>query len=204
MRLFHVKTRDRPPRTADEVQRLSVDGTQHIGAPDPALDRVGDRLAVVAQLRKAQSAKRKADAAADNRLIAGAVHPDQLDTAAAEIGDDPIGVGYPGEDSRGGQLGLLAAIDDPDRHAAPLFDLGGEGAAIARLANRRGGDDRQMIDRQGASQRDETLQIVMRQFDADRVQATTAADPAPQAAHDLFVEHRHQCRAEPLVDDEAQ
>ena len=64
--------------------------------------------------------------------------------------------------------------------------LGGESAAVAGLAHRRGGDDREVIDGQGARQRDEALQIGKGQFGAIRVQFAGTRDAAPERARSPF------------------
>ena len=91
-----------------------------------------------------------------------------------------------------------------DRHAALPLGLGGEGGAVAGVAHRGGGDDRQVIDTERPRQRDKALQIGVGELDAVAVQPAGRGDAAPERAHDLFVEQRHQRRAEPLEDDEAQ
>src|SRR5205823_6165755 len=100
---------------------------------DAALDRLGDRLAVVVELGEAQRAERQADAGPDRRRCGG-IDPHQLDAAAAEIADHAIGVADPGQDAGRREPGFLAALDDAYRDAQLALCRGGEGLAVARLA----------------------------------------------------------------------
>ena len=61
-----------------------------------------------------------------------------------------------------------------------------------------------MVDADGARERNEAPQIDKGEAYALRVLTAGRADPAPEAAHDLFVEEGKQCCAQPLEDDEAQ
>ena len=76
--------------------------------------------------------------------------------------------------------------------------------AVARLAHRRGRNDREVIDLQRAGKRDETLQIGEGELDAVRVETSGPGDTASERAHDLFVEQRQQTGAEPFEHDKAQ
>ena len=82
---------------------------------------------------------------------------------------------------------LLAAIDDPYRHAAAFLDFGGEGAPVAGFAHRGGSDDREMIDGERPRQGDEALQIGKGELDAVGIEPAGHRDAAPERAHHLFV-----------------
>ena len=86
-------------------------------------------------------------------IAARSIDPHQLDAAAPEIGDNALGPAISGQHPGGRQPRLLGAFDDAHRNAASSFSLGGESASVTGLAHRRGGDDREVIDRRGARQR---------------------------------------------------
>ena len=137
-------------------------------------DRFGETLPAIAEFGKAKRAERQADALADltgtRRQTCAGSNPNQLHAAAAEIGDDPIRVGNPGEHPGGGEPRLLRPVDDLDLHAALAFDLGGKSLSVAGVAHGGGCQHREMIDGNGAGESDEAAQIDQRQGDPFRVQ----------------------------------
>ena len=60
------------------------------------------------------------------------------------------------------------------------LDLGGKGRAVAGLAHRGGGDDREMIDAERPRQRDEALQIGEASATPSRVQPAGRGDAAAE------------------------
>src|SRR6185437_10533836 len=203
-RLLHVQPGDRPPGAADEVKRLAGYRAQHRRLVDDPVYRLADRLFVVAELSEPQWPERQGDAVADRRPAVPGLDLHQLDTAAADIADDAVSGRDPGEDAERRQPRLLGPVDDPHLDAVAPFELGGELGAVLRLAHRGGGDDRQMIDAQRPRQRDKALDVGIGEFDAVAVEPPGAGNAASEAAHDLFVEQRHQRRTHPLEHDEAQ
>jgi len=89
----------------------------------------------------------------------------QLHTAAAEIGDNPIRIRNPGEHSGGGQPRFLHPVDNLYPHAALVLDLGGKGFSVAGIAHGGGREHRKMINRNGTGEGDEAAQIDQRQGD---------------------------------------
>jgi len=84
------------------------------------------------------------------------------------------------------------------------FDFSRKGASVDGVAHRGCREHRQMVDGNGAGEGDKAAQIDQGKGNPFRVQPARRRDPAPQPAHDLFIEKREYCGAEPLEDDEAQ
>ena len=107
--------------------------------------------------------------------------PNQLDAAAAEIGDHAIRVGYPGEHPGGGE---------PRLFSAPSIILTGtphwrstsaaKALSVAGVAHRGCRQHRQMIDGDGAGERDEAAQIDQRKATPSGFNRPVDGDPAPE------------------------
>ena len=131
-------------------------------------------------------------------------HPNQLDAAAAEISDNPVGFRDPGQHPRGREARLFRAVDDFDRHAASALDFGGKRLPVARVTHSGGRHHRQMIDPDRLRERDEAPQIDEGESRAFGVQAAGRGDTPAETAHHLLVDQREQRGAEPLEHDEPQ
>jgi hypothetical protein len=111
--------------------------------------------------------------------------------AAADIGQDAIGVRNAAEQAVRGKCGLLFAGQHAHAHAGQgLLHLGHETGAVGGIAHRGGGQDVERLGAHGARQGMVAAQHHDRLFQAFVVQAAGLVQAATQAQHGFFVEDR--------------
>ncbi len=148
--LPHVQPRQRPPRAADRIEGAVLRGFEHRQGAEDLLDELfrlfhGFRR----NISQSQAAERPRQPAPGAR----AADIDQLQRAAAEIADHPVGFMHAGNDAKRRQLRLARAREHVDVRpdgALGEFDKGG---AVLGVTASGGGDRQNLFDAHGRAQR---------------------------------------------------
>ena len=126
----------------------------------------------------------------------------QLQAAAAEIADQPVGVGKAGEDALPRQPPFLLAGDDL-RLEAERPDLVEKGVAVAGVAHRGGGEDPDVAHLHLADQQAEAAQGGERPGPRPLAEHAGLAQPLAEAGEHLFVEDDRGRARSARIDDQA-
>ena len=116
------------------------------------------------------------------RLVAGAaIEPDDLERAAADIGQHPFGGGNAAQHPGGGEIGLLGAGEDADRHAGhAVMQQADEFRPVAGIAHRRGGQHLEGVGMHGARDGVVALHHLQRLGHALVIQPPGGLEPAAE------------------------
>ncbi len=138
---FKIKTRQRAPRSADQIERQAraiarpALGAQHLA--DRALERL---RAVLAQRGEAQHAEREAVAAPDFAIR----HLRKFEAATAEVDRDAVRIGNRRDHAKARSFGFFLSGQEANRQAG----IGGarnEVGSVGCIAYRSGGDALQVL-----------------------------------------------------------
>lgn len=186
------------PSAANGIKRTPLAAVGPVDLGQMAFDDGGGAVAVAARsLGQAQDAQRHGGIGPGEMA---AIQGHQFQAAAAQIGDDAIGLGRAAQNAHGGKAGFFLARQHGDRGLTAFFDLTDELFAIDGVADGGGGQDVQHGHRHGPSQTDEASQAGQGLAAALGVQAPRSAQALAQSADGLLVEDGHRRAGQAVID----
>ncbi len=198
--LAHMQSGERAPCSADGIERAAAQAFENFGLAQRLAHDFHRRLRrLVRGIHERQPAERQSDPLADPR----ALHVDQFERAAAQIGDDAVGLIKGRDDAERREFGFPLAGQKRDGRADRIGRGFDEFRAIRRIARGGGRHDMEVLDIHDGDQRLEAAHGGERLFDARRRQPSGRRHAMADGAHGFFVEDGRRRAAEPVIDDEA-
>ena len=196
----HVQAGDVPPDAADRVERAALEllqpGQLHQAGVDDGPRPVQTAARHVHQPQRTEGQRRP-------RPQHAVLEAGQLQTAAAEIADQPVGVRQAADDAERRQFGLLLAGQHLDRTAAGLLRPADEIRPVGGVAGGGGGDRMDPAHPHRGRHQAEALQRRQRELHALGVQPPGRHHVPADRADRLFVEQGDGIAVRRLEDDEA-
>ena len=140
----------------------------------------------------------------EGRLAPDAPAPDldELEAPAPEVAHDPRRTRHAGHHPERGQARLLGAVENPDARAASFLDVADQPGSVARVAHRRGRDERRVADSERGGETHEAHYRPVRLAHGLRVQKVAAGEAAAERAEHALVVERHEGVLQPVEDRE--
>ena len=194
--LRQMNPRQRPPRAADQIEIASGPFDQprnfrQFGLGDAArTHRIAARA--VGQPDDAELAGRCLAA-----LAVGDIH--QFERAAADIGQNAVGIGNAAEQTGGGEIGFLLASQGKDAHARQSLAQGrDELRSVGGVAHGGCAEHLERSSRHGTCDGAVAFHHHQRLFDAFIIQPPGRGQAAAKTQYGLFIENRRGIPAPPL------